>query len=156
MNRSALSLIQNEDFISAIVFAAFGIFFVVNSFSLPFGSLDDMGPAFFPRIAGCILIAIAAAIGFRSVVSNTSSGQEVFKIALLPLMYLVVAVFLFVITLPSLGLIGSSVLLVAVSGAACKDRRWKEIAIIAVVLPILVSLIFVYGLSLQTPLLPWR
>ncbi|MBD9596390.1 tripartite tricarboxylate transporter TctB family protein [Ensifer sp. ENS05] len=156
MSTNLLRIVKNKDVICAVVFGALGTGFVADSLSIAFGTPMDMGPAFFPRMVGCMLVFFALAIGIKGVAEALIEKGEDLKIALLPIVYVFVAIGLFVLTLRSLGLIIASLLLVGVTGIASRDRRWLEVAIMAVVLSIVAGLLFVYGLGLQAPLLPWR
>ncbi|SDN41165.1 tripartite tricarboxylate transporter TctB family protein [Ensifer sp. YR511] len=156
MSTSLLRIAKNKDVICAVVFGILGTGFVVDSLSLSFGEPMDMGPAFFPRMVGCALVLLALAIGIKGVANVLAEKGEDLKIALLPVLYVFVAIGLFVLTLRSLGLIVASLLLVGVTGVASRDRRWREVILMAAVLSIVAGLLFVYGLGLQAPLLPWR
>lgn len=153
---SFLHVVRNKDVVCGLVFAACGIGFIADSTSLTFGTPMDMGPAFFPRIVGLLLILLAAAIVGKGVFDVLAERRdEPLRLAVGPVLYVFLALFLFCIALRPLGLIAASVLLVVVVGAAPKDRRWIEVAISAVALSIGAGFLFVYGLGLQAPLLPW-
>jgi hypothetical protein len=147
---------RNKDVICGLVFAFCGLGFIADSTALTFGTPMEMGPAFFPRIVGVLLLILAAVIVAKGVIGALAAqGDEPLTLALPPILYVFLALFLFCIALRPLGLIAASVLLVLVVGAAPKDRRWVEVAISALVLSIGAGFLFVYGLGLQAPLLPW-
>jgi hypothetical protein len=123
-----MSLIRNpKDFGSGCLFAGFGLAAVVLGASYPLGTAARMGPGYFPRGLGLILIAMVVVLG--SVV--------LFGIAVMPL-----------------GLVLATILLIVASSAASHEFNWKEAAIASVVLAGFVVAAFGYGLNLQLPILP--
>lgn len=157
MTRDSLShMARNKDVICGLVFAVLAIAFIVNSASLTFGTPMEMGPAFFPRIVGFMLLVLAAIIAGKGVLDVLADqSDEPLRLSVRPILYVFGALILFCLTLRSLGLVGASILLVVAVGAAPRDRRWIEVAISAVLLSLGAGFLFVYGLGLQAPLLPW-
>jgi zinc transporter ZupT len=76
------------------------------------------------------------------------------RFALGPIVTVGIALALFSLTLRSLGYVVAALLLVAVAGAASRERRWKEVALLAVVLALAAGALFVLALKLQVPLWP--
>jgi len=151
-----MRLLRNKDVISGAVFAIAAIAFMIQSRTLTFGSPMEMGPAFFPRVVGGMLLVLAIAILAKGVTEELREPTEPLRLHVLPIFKVFVAVVVFVLALRPLGLILASALLVAIVGSAPKDRRWPEVAISAVVLSVLSGFLFVHALGLQAPLMPWR
>ncbi|PZQ48182.1 MAG: hypothetical protein DI556_15280 [Rhodovulum sulfidophilum] len=154
---TARRVARNKDVVSAVLIAIAAGAFFVTSLRLSFGSPMDMGPGFFPRIVSALLFCLAVGIGVRGATEALSDGRdEPLRLPLRPIVSVFAAMFLFVLTLRGFGLIVASALLVLVAGVAPRDRRWREVAISAAVLSVTAGFLFVYGLGLQAPLLPWR
>ena len=157
MSSTPVSAWKDQDIVAALVFGGAGAGFVVASLRLDFGSPIDMGPAFFPRIVGALLLLLALVIGGRGLAARRRmAAAPAMNLAWRPLLAVLLALVLFVVALRPLGLFAASALLVVVASAAAQDRRWREIAVLAVVLSLAVGLLFVWGLKLQAPLLPWQ
>lgn len=153
--RTPWRLLRNKDVVSALLIGAAAVGFLIASEGMTFGTPMDMGPSFFPRIVSVLLLCLAIGIGLKGL-ANLEAEEDPLVIPLRPIVTVFIAMALFVVTLRSLGLIAASMLLVLAAGAAPLDRRWREVAISAVVLSVFAGFLFVYGLGLQAPLLPWR
>jgi len=54
-----------KDFWSGVMFAAFGVFFVVFARQYDMGTAARMGPAFFPTMLGGLLLLLGAVVAIR-------------------------------------------------------------------------------------------
>src|SRR6266536_2325788 len=64
---SGMPAIRNpKDFLAGLIFVAFGIAAIVLGNAYPLGSAARMGPGYFPRILGILLIVLGAAPALRS------------------------------------------------------------------------------------------
>jgi Tripartite tricarboxylate transporter TctB family len=152
-----MKLLRHPDVLAGLIFAGLGAAFFVASLTYEFGRAVDMGPGFFPRIVGAALLVLALPIGLRGLIDarrrDGASGPPV-RFALGPIVTVGVALALFSLTLRSLGYVVAALLLVAVAGAASRDRRWKEVALLAIALALAAGVLFVLALKLQVPLWP--
>ena len=138
-------LLDNRDCLAGALFLAIGGcgFFVALSY--PFGSIQDMGPGFFPRVLGVILMGFGVVTAARGL----KSGERVDgPWGWGPLAMLVVSLLAFGWLMEHTGLIPAMVVLVVTSALAGKEFRWGEVAVLAVVLCLLALGIFVWGLGL--------
>lgn len=71
-----------------------------------------------------------------------------------PLVLILAACLVFAYTLKPLGLVGATVLLVFISAFGGHEFKWKEVAILCIVLVIFSILVFVKGLTLPFPVCP--
>ena len=147
-----MELIRNpKDFLAGLLFMAFGITALVLSHSYEIGEASRMGPGYFPRILGILLLALGAILslrGFRS----TSEVQPEWRWR--PLAIVLLGVGVFSLT-PWLGLIMTGLLLVFISSTASQEFRWKEALISGAVQGVAVVAIFVYGLGIPLPVWPF-
>ena len=123
-----MSLIRNpKDFGSGCLFAGFGLVAVVLGATYPAGTAARMGPGYFPRALGIILIVLGTILIVKSL--RTTGAR---------------------ISLPTL----KPLVVVLASSVASHEFRWKEATIASVVLAAFVVAVFGYGLKLQLPILP--
>ena len=147
-----MSLIRNpKDFGSGCLFAGFGLVALVLGATYPAGTAARMGPGYFPRARGVILIVLGAILILKSLRTN---GARISLPTLKPLVVVLGSVLLFGLTVVPLGLVLATVLLVLASSVASHEFRWKEATIASLILAVFVVAVFSYGLKLQLPILP--
>ncbi len=158
---------SQQDWWAGWMFIAFGLFFILVSAGTPefinqmlgskliagyqMGSSVRMGPAYFPVVLGGILAFLGALVLLDSLVEE---GPKVAKFHFRPLLFIAVSSLAFAYLLKPLGLVLASVALVFISAYGGHEFKWKEVAIMSVVLVIFSVVVFVKGLSLPFPVCP--
>lgn len=145
---------SQKDFWSGLMFVATGLGFAAGATSYSFGSSARPGPGYFPFGLGILLALLGASVLFKSLSVETEGGDPIGAIPWKPLGLITLAVVLFGVALPRLGMIISLPLLILVASLAGDEFRLKEVVINIVVLTIGSWLIFIKGLSLVIPLWP--
>lgn len=140
-----------KDFWSGIMFLCFAAVGLYVSRGYSMGSADEMGPGYFPVFLGVVLAALGLLLVARAI---TSGDEPVGHISIRPLLYLVIAVIAFGVTIEPLGLVLSLILTVALAALAGRESGPIEVAILAVVLAALSVGIFHYALRLPLPIWP--
>ena len=144
---------SQEDFWAGLMFIAFGILAIYISTDYPIGSAMRMGPGYFPTGIGIILIILGAIIGLTSFkVVGDNVGQFAFK----PMILLSVAFAVFGWAIDNIGFIPALFILIALSSAAGKEFKMKELIPMSVVLIVGSWALFIWGLELPFPLFWWR
>jgi hypothetical protein len=151
---SLLSRVVNSEWIPpGLFFIALGAAALWISRDYPLGSLNRMGPGFFPRMLSFGMIGLGATIVLRGlpdlVVANGAGIRLDRSLWLVPTS---MAVFGF--SVEPLGLVVALALTIAVAGAAHRQARLKEVALSAAFLIALSVLIFVVVLKLPLRLWP--
>ncbi len=149
--------LRHPDVIASLIFGGLGATFCWASLGHEFGRAVDMGPGYFPRIVGGVLVLLAVLLGIRGLVEARRLEDpvpEALGSSVGPIVTVGVALLLFSATLRSLGYVVAAALLVAVAGAAIPQRRWTDVALLAVVLSLTSGGLFVLALKLQAPLWP--
>lgn len=142
-----------KDFLSGLMFLAFGAAAVFFATDYHLGSAAKMGPGYFPFALGAFLAALGGMLLLRSVFWTPGSRPgPVFHLK--PLVLVLSAVVLFGLLLRPLGLLVSTTLLVVVSSLASHEFRWAEALLNAAVLIAVVLAVFVYLLDFQVPVWP--
>jgi len=140
-----------KDFFAGLMFVGFGIAAIAIGAGYPLGTAARMGPGYFPRILGILLIAFGTILMFRAM---RLRGAKITLESPRPLLIVLGSVVLFGLTAPSLGLVVATVLLIMVSSAASTEFRWKEALLSSVILAALSVAGFIWGLGLQFSIWP--
>jgi len=156
-----------QDWWAGWMFIAFGVFFILFALGTPdfidrivgtrliggyqMGSSVRMGPAYFPVVLGGLLAVLGLLVLLDSILEN---GPEIPKFHFRPLIWIGLSSLAFAYLLKPLGLVLASVALVFISAYGGHEFKWKEVAIMSVVLAIFSVLVFVKGLALPFPVCP--
>ena len=141
-----------KDFWAGVMFFTFGAGMAVIALkNYQMGSAVRMGPAYFPVVLGGILAVLGLILLLRAFVLK---GAKVPIFHFRPLLFILAACLAFAYTLKLLGLIGATLLLVFISAYGGHEFKWKEVAILYVVLIIFSVLVFVKGLTLPFQICP--
>lgn len=139
-----------KDLVAGLLFMVFGAISIIVGSEYPAGTAAKMGPGYFPRILGGLLVVLGAAIIWGAL---RSRGSRLGFAALLPVSIVLLAVVLFGVAAPYLGLIGSAFLVVVVASCAGRGVRPAEALVSGALLAAASVAVFVYGLGLQLD--PW-
>ena len=158
---------SQQDWWAGWLFIAFGLFFIIVALGTPefidkivgtrlipgyqMGSSVRMGPAYFPVMLGGLLAFLGLLVLFDSIVED---GPGVPKFHFRPLIFIAISSLAFAYLLKPLGLALASVALVFISAYGGHEFKWKEVAIMSVVLVIFSVLVFVKALVLPFPICP--
>ena len=141
-----------KDFWSGVMFIGFGLFFMIWAiFHYQMGTAVRMGPAYFPTVLGGLLAFLGAIVLLGSFAME---GPPVPKFAFRPLILISLACVAYGYSMKSLGLVGATFLLVFISAAGGHEFKWKEVAILYIILMVFSWAVFVKGLALPFPVLP--
>ncbi|MEQ1954850.1 tripartite tricarboxylate transporter TctB family protein [Mesorhizobium yinganensis] len=143
--------ILSADGLAGLFFLTLGLFFLFHSFGYGMGSLRDIGPGFFPALAGGILAVLGAAVIARGFVAPVSAGT----IAWRPLIGALAPVVLFAVSLKTLGLALAAFLLVGVSLALTRQAPLRQAFAASLVLAAFAVGTFGYALQIPLKLWPW-
>jgi hypothetical protein len=162
-----MSIKSEQDFWAGLMFVAFGLFFIVFAMGTPefidnlvgaklingyqMGSSVRMGPAYFPVMLGGLLAVLGLIVLFDSIVEE---GPKVATFHFRPLIFIAISSLAFAYLLKPLGLVLASIVLIFISAYGGHEFKWKEVAIMSVVLAIFSVLVFVKGLVRPFPVCP--
>ena len=142
-----------KDFWSGVMFAAFGLGFVVFARQYDMGTAARMGPAFFPTMLGGLLLLLGVVVSIKGLTVPTNDGK-VAQFHFKPLVLVLGAVVAFGLLLRPAGLLVSIAALVVISSLGGDEFRLRDVLLLTVGLAILVLVVFIYGLSMTVPVLP--
>jgi hypothetical protein len=143
---------NSRDFWAGTLFMGFGAVALYFSQSYSVGVASRMGPGYFPRALGVLLIGLGALLSLLSLRSGRESKKMVWHWR--PLLIVLFSVCIFPWTMRILGLIATSLLLVFVASMASNEFRWKEALVSGLILGVAATAVFVHGLAIPLPVWP--
>jgi hypothetical protein len=142
-------LLDNKDFLAGLLFLTFGGLTVYFAREYPMGWIERMGPGYFPTALGGILCLF----GLYILVRGLWSGEPVAGTwAWRPLVLINLAIVIFGYAMEQVGLVPALVALCIVAALGGREFRFREVAILAVLMSAFSAGVFVYGLRLPYPL----
>jgi Tripartite tricarboxylate transporter TctB family len=144
---------STKDFWAGLLYIFFGSIAIIVARDYGMGTGAKMGPAYFPTILGALLAGIGLISVIRSLITpGTPIGAFAFK----GLILVTASVVLFGFIARGVGLVVALPLLVVMSASASKRFRWRTALIMAAVLTMFCSVVFVEGLGIPLPIVgPW-
>jgi hypothetical protein len=145
-------LILSKEMWAGAIFLAFGIAAVMLSSAYKMGTITEMGPAYFPTILGILLIFLGAFSCGRVIWLN--HGTPIERVMIRPMLLIPISAACFAFLVERAGLV---IAVVASSLLAClggRIFRIGEALVIAVVLAVFSSVLFIYLLGLPLDLGP--
>lgn len=140
-----------KDFWAGLLFIGLGIGAISVGSNYTLGTAARMGPGYFPRILGILLIVLGIIVTLRGVRAN---GDRIAAWKWWPTLVVLGSVVLFGLVVAKLGVALSTVLLIVTSSAASHEFRPKEALFAGLFLAALAVGVFVVGLHLQLPIWP--
>lgn len=145
-----LELRKNKDFWAGMMLFAIGSAAMLIARDYRFGSTLRMGPGFFPVILGGLL----AVFGICIMAVGMRSGEKIKgSLSLRALVLVPLSLILFGILMKLAGFIPALMVLVLVSTNAHREYRFVQILLLAGVLTVLATAVFIWGLGLPFPLI---
>jgi len=169
-----LKIKSERDFWSGLMFVAIGVIFAVGATNYSMGPAcppndpcaanlwarmsqlsAHPGAGYFPLGLSLLLTILGAIVLFKSLTIESEGGDPVGKFAWRPLIVIVAAIAVFGGMLEPLGMLISIPVLIVLTSLAGDEFHWKGVLISAVILTVASWAIFVLGLKLTIPVLPW-
>ena len=145
---------SQRDFWSGLMFLVVGAAFAVGATNYSMGTSARPGAGYFPLILSVILTIMGAVVLFEALTIETEDGEPIGAIAWRPLIVVVLAITVFAILLPRLGMLITVPILIMIVSFAGDEFGWIGVIVNSVVLTAFSWLIFIKGLGLTIPLLP--
>ena len=147
-----MSLIRHpKDFWSGLLFVGIGAFALIYGSKYTLGTAARMGPGYFPRILGILMIVLGAILALRAF---RLRGDRVPGWRWRPTLLVLGSVVLFGAIVKTVGMAIATVALIIMASAASHEFRPREALISGVFLAALAVAVFVLGLNLQLPIWP--
>ena len=141
-----------RDFWAGAMFIALGAFFVAWSFThYQMGSAVRMGPGYFPAVLGGLLAVLGLIVLLKAL---TLDGPRVAAFHFRPLVLVSASVVAYGYLMKPGGLAVATAAAVVIGALAGHEFKWKEVAVVSLVLVLFSWLVFVKGLTLPFPMCP--
>ena len=145
---------SQRDFWSGLMFLVTGAGFAVGATNYSMGTSARPGAGYFPLILSVILTIMGAVVLFEALTIETEDGEPIGDIAWRPLIVIVVAITVFGILLPRMGMLVTVPILIIMVSFAGDEFGWIGVIVNSVVLTAFAWLVFIKGLGLTIPLFP--
>jgi Tripartite tricarboxylate transporter TctB family len=140
-----------KDFWAGLMFIAFGSGAIAIGANYPLGTAARMGPGYFPRILGVLLVALGLLMSIRALFLE---GEGIPKSMWKPLILVLGSVALFGMLLPRSGLVVATLALILTASCASHEFTWRASMLSGALLAALSVMVFHYGLGLPFTLWP--
>ncbi|WP_422013559.1 tripartite tricarboxylate transporter TctB family protein [Reyranella sp.] len=135
-----------KDFLSGLMFVAFGLAALYFGQNLAVGTPVRMGPGYVPRMLSLILLALGAVV---CIVALVSGSEPVERPKWKPITLVTLGIVCFALLFERAGLIPALIVLVMIASLAGEEFKLTEVLGNIVVLSILCTLVFKVGLGMN-------
>lgn len=140
-----------RDFWAGILFVAIGAAAVIIAFHYPMGTAARMGPGYFPRALGSLLMILGAFSVLRGL---RQQQAPIMTWRWRAIVIVLGSTVVFGLIVQHVGLALSTVFLVVAASSASHEFRPKEALVVGIFMAALCVGVFVYGLAIQLPVWP--
>ena len=141
---------DQKEFAAGALFAVIGAAWAIRSFTYPLGTATSMGPGYFPLSVAIFLFCTGIWSVVRSV--RTSNVETLGRWKALPVTFVLLGAAVFAVLIERVGVIVSTIALVAISSPTRLLSRPLEVAALAIITAAFVAGLFVYALGLSLPM----
>jgi len=138
--------VLTKDFLSGLMFVAFGLAALYFGQRLAIGTPVRMGPGYVPRMLSLILLALGAVV---CIVALVSGSDPVERPKWKPITLVTIGIVCFGMLFERAGLIPALIVLVMISSLAGEEFKLTEVIGNIVALSILCTLVFKVGLGMN-------
>lgn len=135
-----------KDFLSGLMFIAFGLVALYFGRHLAIGTAVRMGPGYIPRALALILLGLG---GLICVLALVTGSEAVEAPRWKPITLVTIGIVCFALLFESAGLLPALVVLVAISSFAGEEFKFGEVLLNMAVLAVLCVIVFKFGLGMN-------
>ncbi len=135
-----------KDFLSGLMFIAFGLGALYVGQHLAIGTTVRMGPGYVPRMLSLIMLALGVLICIVAVVSGS---EPVERLKWKPITLVTLGIVCFALLFERAGLIPALVVLILISSLAGEEFKITEVIGNMIVLAVLCTIVFKIGLGMN-------
>ena len=141
-----MSRLLSKDFLSGVMFIAFGLGALYFGRNLQMGTTVRMGPGYVPHMLAYIMMSLG---GIITVVALVTQGERTEAPKWKPITMVTIGIVLFALLFERAGLLPSLVVLVLISSLGGEEFKLTEVIGNMVVLAILCTIVFKVGLGMN-------
>lgn len=143
-------LLNNRDVLAGLLLIVIGGGAFFMALDYPFGSTRAMGPGYFPRVLAGVTMAFGAVLLLKGMrLPEAVKGRWGWW----PIAMMVLSLFAFGWIMDRFGIIPALVALFFISAFGGHEFKFKEVAILSVVMTAFAVMVFIVGLELPYPLI---
>jgi hypothetical protein len=143
---ASLSRFLSKDFLSGLMFIAFGLVALYFGQKLALGTTVRMGPGYVPRMLSLILLGLGGVI---CVVALVAGSEAVERPKLKPITMVTIGIICFALLFERAGLLPALIVLVFIASLGGEEFKITEVIGNMIVLAILCTLVFKVGLGMN-------
>lgn len=147
------ALLRSADLWSGVLFSGLGAAALVLGWEYQPGTAFQMGPGYFPRLIGGVLIVIGLITVIKALRHH---GEEIGEVPWRAIVIVLGALVAFGLVIPRFGLAPASLVAVMIAGLAAPDRKLGQLAFAAVFLTVFACIVFIKALGLTVPIYVWE
>jgi len=136
-----------------LVVLLIGLGIAGQALAYPLGTLNNMGPGFFPVIAGVAMALLGGLIFWK--VPDAGQAREGGRLSLRPAFFIFAAILAWALLLRPAGLLLSTAAMSLLAAFAYPRPNPVRVTITVIILPVMGWLLFIYGLGMPMRALPW-
>lgn len=144
--------IRKTNLIAATIVFLFGVAVIVEAMGHDMGSMLRIGPGFFPMMLGVGLLGISLAIVFDP---HKPDDEGAIRISWRQMLSIAVGIAAFALLIEPAGLVPAAAALIGCSALANPSSKLKTTVLLAILLPLVLGIVFVYGLKMPISMGPW-
>ncbi|SNR57788.1 tripartite tricarboxylate transporter TctB family protein [Paracoccus sediminis] len=137
---------DTTDIAAGLLFMAFAAFFGLQATGLEMGTSLRMGPGYFPAVLSAVLFLLGAVILFKAL--GRPDDEPFGRIAWRGILFILPAPIFFGLTVRGLGFVPALFITTLIASQASVRMRPLSALVLAIVVTIMSTLIFSYGLGL--------
>jgi hypothetical protein len=149
-----LNIRNRRDFGAGIMYMVIGLFFTILARQYPMGTPAKLGPGYFPFYLGILMTLLGLLVLVKSL-KATAPIESIPPFNWKIIGLITGSVVLYGVLLPIMGFAVAIIVLVFMSASASHEFSWRGTLVNATILAVSTYLVFVLGLKLQFPLLPF-
>ncbi len=141
-----MSRLLSKDFLSGVMFIAFGLVALYFGRNLQMGTTVRMGPGYVPHMLAYIMLALG---GIIAVMALLTPGEQVETPKWKPITMVTVGIVCFALLFETAGLIPALVVLILIASLGGEEFKLTEVIMNMIVLSILCIVVFKLGLQMN-------
>ncbi len=145
---------SQRDFWSGLMFLGIGVAFAWGATEYSFGTSARPGPGYFPFGLGILLALMGGLVLFKALTLESEGGDPIGDIAWRPLLIIILAIVVFGLALPRLGMAITLPITILLASLAGREFQLRDVLLSSVVLTVGSWALFILGLKLTIPVWP--
>jgi hypothetical protein len=145
----------NREYYGGSLLILLGLYATVQGRQYGVGTLESMGPGFFPVALGVILALLGAIVAFQGARRGTGRSRDAVPLEWRGWICIVASIVAFVAIARYGGFVPATFAIVFISAIGDRRNSWQQAALLAAAISVVCVVVFWWALQLQFPLFAW-